>query len=408
VLQFITGFHVGGTERHVAYLATRLDPARFEVHLACLQQAGPLYGEMAACGFPLTAYPIKGFLRPSTLRQQLRFAAYLKAEAIDIVHAYGFYPIVFAVPVARLAGAQVVLASIRDNGDPWTRAQRLVQMCASRMAHGVLVNATAVRDRLTAGGHARRGITVIRNGVDIDRFAPRPPDEALRASLGLPASAPLVVAVSRLNPMKGLDDFVRALALLADRYPEARFAIVGDGASRRELEEQVRGLGLADRLVFTGTRLDIAAILSQAAVSVVSSLSEGLSNVVLESMAAGVPVVATRVGGTPELLDDGVSGFLVPPCDAPAMAAAIERLLGDPAMARRMGNAGRERAVTGFSMPVMVSRTESYYDARLRGERGAARDADGSPAIPVTLSPPPAVLARRRNEMRCPTSLNVQ
>jgi hypothetical protein len=90
------------------------------------------------------------------------------------------------------------------------------------------------------------------------------------------------------------------------------------------------------------------------------------------------------------------------------MAAAIERLLGDPAMARRMGNAGRERAVTGFSMPVMVSRTESYYDARLRGERGAARDADGSPAIPVTLSPPPAVLARRRNEMRCPTSLNVQ
>jgi glycosyltransferase involved in cell wall biosynthesis len=159
--------------------------------------------------------------------------------------------------------------------------------------------------------------------------------------------------------------------------------------------------------VFTGTRLDIAAILSQAAVSVVSSLSEGLSNVILESMAAGVPVVATRVGGTPELLDEGVSGILVPPCDAPAMAAAIERLLGDSAMARRMGNAGRERAVTRFSMPSMVSRTESYYDTLLRGERCTTRDADGSHAIPVILSPPPAVLARRRSEMQCPASLNV-
>jgi len=407
VLQFITGFHVGGTERHLAHLVTRLDPARFEVHLACLQQAGPLYGEMAASGFPLTSYPIRGFLRLDTLRQQLRFAAYLKEHAIDIVHAYGFYPIVFAVPVARLAGAQVVLASIRDNGDPWTRAQRLVQMCASRMAHGVLVNATAVRDRLSAGGHARRGITVIRNGVDLDQFAPRPPDEALRQSLGLPASAPLVVAVSRLNPMKGMDDYLQALALLAGRYSEARFVIVGDGASRRELEEQARRLGLAERLVFTGTRLDIAAILSQAAVSVVPSLSEGLSNVVLESMASGVPVVATRVGGTPEVLEDGVSGFLVPPCNAPALAAAIERLLGDTSMARRMGDAGRARAVSRFSMPSMVHQTESLYRALLRGDRGASMDADARSEGPVTLSPPPAVLARRRKEMRRPARLNV-
>jgi len=392
----------------VAHLATSLDPKRFEVHVACLQQAGPLYGEMAACGLPLTAYPIKGFLRPDTLRQQWRFAAYLKRQAIDIVHAYGFYPIVFAAPVARLAGTRVVLASIRDNGDPWTPAQRLVQRCASRMAHRVLVNATAVRDRLTAGGRARRGITVIRNGVDLDRFAPRPPDAALRASLGLPADAPLVVAISRLNPMKGLDDFLQAAALLADRFTEARFVIVGDGGSRRELEAQARGLGLADRIVFTGTRLDVAPIVSQAAVSVVPSLSEGLSTVVLESMACGVPVVATRVGGTPEILQDEVTGLLVPPCNAPALAAAIGRLLGDPALARRMGDAGRARAVARFSMRYMVSQTESLYRALLRGDRRATMDADEQSEVPVTLSPPPDVLARRRREMRSPASLNVQ
>ncbi len=384
----------------MAHLATHLDPSRFDVHVASLQREGPLYGEMASCGLPLTSYPIKSFLRPGTVRQQLRFAAYLKHNAIDIVHAYGFYPIVFAVPVARLAGSQVVLASIRDSGDPWTRAQRLVQMCASRLAHCILVNAAAVRARLRAGGHARRAIAVIRNGVDVDRFAPRPPDEALRSSLRLPPRAPLVVAVSRLNPMKGIDDYLKAIALLAGRFAEARFVIVGDGASRRELEEQARLLGLAGRVVFTGTRMDVAAILSQAAISVAPSLSEGLSNVVLESMAAGVPVVATRVGGTPEILDDGVTGLLVPPCDAPALAGAIGRLLGNAALAQRLGDAARARAVNRFSMHHMVRQTEGLYRALLRGARSATTEEDGMSEAAISLSPPPAVLARCRKEIR--------
>lgn len=387
----------------MAHLATRLDPTRFDVHVACLQREGPLYGEMASCGLPLTSYPIKGFLRPGTLRQQMRFAAYLRHQAIEIVHAYGFYPIVFAVPVARLAGTRVVLASIRDNGDPWTRAQRLVQLCASRLAHGILVNASAVRTRLRAGGYGRRAIAVIRNGVDLDRFAPRPPDEALRTTLGLPPRAPLVVTVSRLNPMKGIDDFLKAAALLADRFAEARFVIVGDGSSRRQLEALTGPLGLAGRVVFTGTRLDVAAILSQAAISVAPSLSEGLSNVVLESMAAGVPVVATRVGGTPELLDDGVTGLLVPPCDAPALAAAIGRLLGNEALARRLGGAARARVVDRFSLRHMVRQTEGLYRALLRGERSATMDEDGFSEAHTTLSPPPAVLARRRREMWDPS-----
>ncbi len=387
----------------MAHLATRLDPSRFDVHVACLQQAGPLYGEMASCGLPLTSYPIKGFLRPGTLRQQWRFVAYLKREAIDIVHAYGFYPIVFAVPVARLAGSRVVLASIRDSGDPWTRAQRLVQKYASRLAHCILVNAAAVRAQLRSEGYARRAIAVIRNGVDVDRFAPRPPDETLRSALGLPPRAPLVVAVSRLNPMKGIDDYLKAMAILAGRFPEARFVIVGDGGSRRELEEQARQLGLAERVAFTGTKLDVAAILSQAAVSVAPSLSEGLSNVVLESMAAGVPVVATRVGGTPEILDDGVTGLLVSPGDAPALAVAIGRLLENPALAQRLGQAARARMVNGFSMDHMVRQTEGLYRALLRGERSPTMDEDILSGAPMNLSPQPAVSARRRRDTRVPS-----
>jgi len=243
---------------------------------------------------------------------------------------------------------------------------------------------------------------VIRNGVDVERFAPRPPDEALRSSLGLPSRAPLVVAVSRLNPMKGIDDLLKAAALLEGRFDEARFVIVGDGASRRDLEEQARLLGLAGRVLFTGTRLDVAAILSQAAISVAPSLSEGLSNVVLESMAAGVPVVATRVGGTPELLEDGVTGLLVPPCDAPALAVAIGRLLEDEPLARRLGEAARARAVDRFSMQHMVRQTEELYRALLRGDRSATMDEDGASDAPLSLSPPAGVLDRCRREMRTP------
>jgi glycosyltransferase involved in cell wall biosynthesis len=200
--------------------------------------------------------------------------------------------------------------------------------------------------------------------------------------------------------MKGINDYLKAIALLAGPFAEARFVIVGDGASRRELEEQARLLGLAGRVVFTGTRLDVAAILSQAAISVAPSLSEGLSNVVLESMAAGVPVVATRVGGTPEILDDGVTGLLVPPCDAPALAGAIGRLLGNEALARRLGEAARARAVNRFSMHHMVRQTEGLYRALLRGAPSATMDEGGISAAPMTLSPPRAVLARCRREMR--------
>ncbi len=388
---------MGGTERHVSHLAARLDPSRFEVHVACLQRQGGLFGEMSSSGLPLTSYAITSFLRPETLRQQRRFTRYLKDNAIDIVHAYGFYPIVFAVPAARLAGSPIVVASIRDNGDQWTAAQRFVQMCVGRLADCILVNAAAVRTSLAAKGYSRRAIAVIRNGVDVDRFTPRPHDEGLRVALGLPPRAPLIVVVSRLNPLKGVDVFLDAARILAKRFEELRFVIVGYGPSRDELQAKARRFGLADVVAFEGARLDVAAILSQATVSVAPSLSEAMPNVVLESMAAGAPIVATRVGGTPEVVEDEVNGLLVPPCDAPALATAIGRLLMDPALGERLGKAGRARMVDSFSVPRMVRETENLYTALLNGERTPAMRPESQ--IAMTQAPPRAVMARRRREL---------
>lgn len=379
-------------------LSTSLDPSRFEVHVASLQNRGALYGQISSRGLPVSTYEISSLIHSRTIRQQLRFAAYLKEHAIDIVHLYGFYPIVFGAPAARLARTPVLVTSIRDNGDQWTRPQRLAQRFACRLAHCTLVNAEAVRTRLVAEGYRHGSIAVIRNGVDVDR-SPDSQAVSLRDSFGLPAKAPLIVAVSRLNPLKGIDDFLEAARLLAGRFRTARFIVVGYGPSREELEVRAHLLGVADRIVFTGARLDVADILSQATISVAPSLSEALPNVVLESMAVGAPLVATRVGGTPEVVEDGVSGLLVPPCDAPSLAAAIAHLLENPSIARRLGDAAKSRAASCFSMSRMVSDTEDLYRSLLKGERPAAMQAEEGVRVSTTLAPPPAVMARRRREL---------
>jgi glycosyltransferase involved in cell wall biosynthesis len=162
--------------------------------------------------------------------------------------------------------------------------------------------------------------------------------------------------------MKGVEYFLDAAALLAPRFPEVRFLIVGDGAGRNELEAHAGRLGLAERVTFTGFRTDVPDLLPEAAISVLPSLSEGLSNSLLESMAAGVPVVAARVGGNPEIVEHDVSGLLVPVRDSAALAGAISTLLEDPQLAARLGEAGRRRVAELFSMERSLSEVEGLYE----------------------------------------------
>jgi glycosyltransferase involved in cell wall biosynthesis len=183
--------------------------------------------------------------------------------------------------------------------------------------------------------------------------------------LGLPTTAPLVAVFARLNRLKGLEYFLEAAALLMHRFEEVRFLIVGDSISseyRDELETRARALGLGERIVFAGFRSDIPELLAEVSLSVLPSLAEGLSNVVLEAMAAGVPVVATAVGGTKELIEDGVSGLLTPPRDAAALAHAIGSLLADPERAERIGREGRRQATERFSLQATVEQTERLYE----------------------------------------------
>jgi len=282
------------------------------------------------------------------------------------VHAFGYYASVFAVPAARLAGVELVLASIRDTGDHLTPFQRRLQRWACAGCDHVLVHAHAVLLALAEQGYDERRISVIPNGIDLARFPPR-----------APADDPIVAVFSRLNRLKGIEYFLDAAARLLARFPHARFWIVGDSitpAYREELAARAEALSLRERTAFLGFRDDVPALLRQVSVSVLPSLSEGLSNVVLEAMAAGVPVVATAVGGTPELIRHGETGLLVPPRDAAALSAAIGSLLEDPARANALGAAARREAAQRFSLQAMVRETERLYE-RLLQERAA-------PALP--------------------------
>jgi glycosyltransferase involved in cell wall biosynthesis len=238
------------------------------------------------------------------------------------------------------------------------------------MASRVLVNSEAIRDHLLAGRRvAPEKIVVIRNCLSdaAERAAldsdGRPKQRAaLLRELNLDDGVKLIGLVARLQPVKGHRYFIEAASRIAAAEPKAHFLLVGDGALRREIEEQAARLGVGARAHLLGSRGDAAAIAAGFDVAVLASLSEGFPNAVMEAMAAGAPVVATAVGGTTELVIDGATGFLAPPADADALARRILDALQNPERSAQMAANGRQRVLDKFSMRRMVESVERLYE----------------------------------------------
>ena len=386
LLKFVTLFGIGGTEKQVVNLAARIDRSVFDLSFGCLSRWGELIGEVEqGQGLTVAEYPLRSFYELNAIRQQWRFAKALRRDRIQIMQSYNFYGNVFSIPAAKLAGVPCVIASIRDLGIFLRPTQLRAQKLICRLADKIVVNASAIRDWLVADGYPEGKIVVIRNGVDITRYGARSEGAALRQEFGLPSKAPLVVVLARLNPKKGIECFLEAAARIRRQCPDACFLAVGeaygrgdgkfkvDPVYRQKLLDRVQELGLGECFRFTGMREDVPQILAAAAVSVLPSYSEGVSNTLLESMAAGVPVVATRVGGTPEVIDDGQHGLLVPPGDARAIADSVCAVLKSPFLAARLPAQARERVVREFSFDVVVRRTQDLYlelfDAKTHGRK---------------------------------------
>ena len=373
VLNVVPTLMCGGTENQFMTLARQLDRTRFDVEFACLRRWGGFVDELVERRIPLTEYPISTFRSVAAVRQQARLARHIRRRNVQIVHAYNFYGNVFATPPARLV-APVTIASIRDRAPYLTTMQKRVQRYACQFADCILVNAEAVKEWLIGEGYDAARISVIRNGVDLSRFDNPPAPVQLRRELGLPDDTPLVGVVSRLTRLKGLEHFLEAAAMIKARVPTVRFLIVGetspmDRGYLGELQRYAERCGVAPYVTFTGLRTDVPAVLASLTVSVMPSLNEALSNVVLESMASGAPTVATEVGGTPEAIVDGVTGLLVPPAQSTAIADAVMHLLMDPPLAQQLGRAGRARIADHFSVRRMVHSTEDLYTELLERKR---------------------------------------
>ena len=366
LLKIVPTLLCGGTENQAITLARSLHEQGFAVEIACLRRVGPFVQEITDRGMQLLEYRIPGFCSVEALVQKAKFARHMARRRIDVMHAYSFYGNVFGILPARLVSTPVVIASIRDRGAYLTPMQKRVQRFVCRFADCVLVNAESVKDWLTSEGYNPAKIVVIPNGVEMSRFRAPADPESVRRELGIPAGAPMVMLVSRLTRQKGVEQFLEAAEMLAPRFPDARFVIVGyANPAEQEYENHLRALtsrrGLTSRVVFTGLRQDVPALLAAASVSAMPSLNEALSNVLLESMAAGAPTVATRVGGTPEAVVHEETGLLVEPGDAKALAESIARLLQDPALARRLGDAARKAIEDRYSVEKMVRATEALY-----------------------------------------------
>ncbi len=367
VLNFITKFDVGGTERQFVHLTRNLDRSRFDVRIGCLSRAGPYLKEVEMPRIPISEYRIRSLFRIQAIRQQAQLARDIRRNGIHVLHAFGFYPNVFSVPAATLGANCVTIASVRDTGvfSNRKKLKSVAQKFACRLADRIIANSEAVRDWLLSLGVDGDKIQVIPNGVDIAAAALERRDFPIRRELGVDPNVPVVAVVCRLNPGKGLEDFLEAAVRVRQRYPSARFLIVGDSrvnpAYKTALEDLCGRLNLKHTVIFTGERHDVQRLLPEVNVSVLPSLSEGLSNSVLEAMAARLPVVATRVGGNPEIVENEKTGLLVPPRDAEALSNAIIRILESPDLAKRFGEAGRERVATRFSLEAMVRSTEDLY-----------------------------------------------
>jgi glycosyltransferase involved in cell wall biosynthesis len=303
-----------------------------------------------------------------------RLARFVRDHGVGLIHCHKSSDLRTAAPAARMTGAHLVftehMGARRPKRDPWHRwIYRHVDRVFS-------INDEVRRRNLGALPLPAERIHTLHYGVDLREYTPRL-DEGerldLRRSLGVPDGAPLILLAGRLALPKGQVEFVEAAALTRDELPEARFIVAGglavaegaDPGFPEELQRLVAERGLAGRVLFTGFRRDLARILECATVACVPSWDEAFGMVVIEAMSLGVPVVGTRAGGIPELVDEGVDGSLVPPRDAAALGRALVDLARDPVRARTMGAHGRAKVEERFSLDLHMDRLIAHYEAVL-------------------------------------------
>ena len=359
---FVDRFAPGGTQRQMIELLKRLDRKRFRVHPVCFHSEGTWFKQVAELDDPVALFPIHGFRRPATMRQLLAFAWWCRTHQIEILQTCELYSNVFGLPGGALASVPLRIGSRRGFVEP-PGLQRLQRASYSK-AQFVVANSQAAADRLRLEKVEEEKIVLIPNGIDLARFP-------ARQYSGSPTR---VAVVACLREEKRIDVLISAIPQIIANRPDTRFIIAGEGTCREPLVTLARELGVLDKIDFLGHREDVSAVLSDADIFVLPSRSEAFPNAIMEAMAAGLPVVASNVGGIPELVEDGRTGHLVQPGDAAGLADSVIALLERPQQLEEFGRAARRKVEESYSFDRMVGQFEDLYEREL----GVRRRAIGS------------------------------
>jgi L-malate glycosyltransferase len=352
---FMSRFDPGGTERQMTELIRRLDHSRFEVHVASFHRRGAWLARAEEHAASVAEFPIAGFRRASTFAQARSFAAWCRERSIALVHTTDLYANIFGLPAAAMAGVPVRIGNRREINPDKSPAQIALQRAAYACAHVVVANSAAAGHRLARERVPRSRIRVIPNGIELEAYGPSNNDRPIRR----------IVTVANLRPEKAHEVLFEAAELVLRRCPDAEFVIAGNGPRRQELEDLARSRGIATNVRFVGHVDDVPALLASSDLFVLPSRSEAFPNSVLEAMATGLPVVATRVGGIIELVENQRTGVLVPPDDARALGHAILDLIQWRSHAVRLGRAARAEVEARYSWQRMISAFERVYIEQL-------------------------------------------
>ena len=375
VLHLLNRFWIGGAERQFVERLRR-NPKGFSVLVGCLELSGPLLPQIRALGHEPWVFPVNGsLLQANTAKQIALMAALIRDHGVRIVHATDYYTNLLALGAGKLTGAKVIVSRL-DLGHlraGFGRWHREAEKWNARNADLVVANADAVREVcIREEGCDPDRVVVVRNGLDtahFDALARQP----LQAPLPIEDGDLPVAVIGNLWRVKGHRTLVEAAAEIAARIPRVKFLCAGEGPEREALEKRIAELGLEKTVHLLGHRLDIPAILARSRAACLCSSAEGLSNALMEAMASSLPIVATSVGGNPELVRPGENGLLVPFGDARALSTALVQLLSDPAAAAEMGRRGRLRIESELTLEKMAEGHGALYRRAL--DLSAARAA---------------------------------
>ena len=351
-MQVVLSLTPGGTEHLVVQICKRL-PAEYGTVVCCLDAEGQWAADLQARGIEVRALHRRSGFRPEVGRAIARFAV---ERDIDVLHCHQYSPFVYGRIAAmwnrRLRIVYTEHGRLSDEPPTWKR--RLVNPLLSYFDGSIIAVSHELRDYMIQSRFPRERVRVIHNGIEPASAASPLDRRKARMLLGLDERGFVVTTVARLDPVKDLVTLLDAFAAVRKRVPGARLVIVGDGPERQRLDARAAQDDLAGSVQITGYRSDVRALLPAADVYASSSISEGVSITILEAMATGIPVVATAVGGTPEILSDGTGGILVPSRDPAQMAAAIASLAEDHRRRGALAAAARRRLETSFTLDRMV------------------------------------------------------